>query len=211
MDQIIKIHNENGYYPINARELWETLKINTKFNDWISRQIKDYGFIKGKDFYSYLSKSTGGRPSKEYWLTINAGKELAIVEKNDIGRNVRQYLIKVEEHYHQLIDPKNDEIRQIAKEKRVSFTDALMKHGANKRHHFINITKGMKKCLGIPETKPKSECNELEVMAISISEDLATLSIIKNNPQGYYECRDTSYLAAEKVNQLTSFDNQLLN
>lgn len=219
MEELIKVHEENGQFPINARELWETLQVGRDFSTWIKCRIQQYGFIKNIDFVvvkpskSSLPKTGEGIGSAfdriDYKLTLNMGKEIAMLENNEIGRTVRRYLIAVEEHYNQLIAPKISEIRQIAKKKRLSFTDTLLGHGANKPHHYINITKGMKKCLGIPETKPKTECNDLEVMAIAISEDLATLSIIKNNPQGYYECRDQSFSAADKVKELTDTQDRL--
>ena len=96
------------------------------------------------------------------------------------------------------------EIREIAKKKRVNFTDILSKHGVTKSYHFINITKGMKKQLDIGTLKPKTECDEFELMKIAISEDLAALSIISNNPDNYYGCKDLSLESAGKVGQLTT-------
>lgn len=84
---------------VNARELYEFLEVSTRFNDWIERRIKKYGFMAGQDFYSLLSKSTGGRPSTEYYLTIDTAKELSMVENNERGRQVRRYFIEVEKRF----------------------------------------------------------------------------------------------------------------
>lgn len=44
-----------------------------------------------------MGKHTGrGRPTKEYILTLDMAKELAMVEKSDIGRKVRKYFIECE-------------------------------------------------------------------------------------------------------------------
>ncbi len=48
------------------------------------------------DFCSFLSESSGGRPAKEYALTIDMAKELAMVERNEAGKRVRQYFIACE-------------------------------------------------------------------------------------------------------------------
>jgi phage anti-repressor protein len=84
----------------NARDLHASLKVETRFNDWIDRRIEDYGFVEGEDFYSNLSKtpkgSKGGRPTIDYHLTLDMAKELAMIENNEIGRAVRRYFIQAE-------------------------------------------------------------------------------------------------------------------
>lgn len=81
----------------NARELHSFLEAETRFNDWIARRIEEYGFAEGKDFCSFLSKTPeGGRPAKEYAITIDMAKELAMVERNEKGKQARQYFIECE-------------------------------------------------------------------------------------------------------------------
>lgn len=79
----------------NARDLHAALKIETRFNDWISRRISEYEFTEGEDFYSILSK-TRGRPVTDYHLTLDMAKELAMVENNEKGRQIRRYFISLE-------------------------------------------------------------------------------------------------------------------
>lgn len=81
---------------VNARDLHEFLEVGSAFKDWIARRISDYGFEDGKDFCSFLSESSGGRPAKEYALSLSMAKELAMVERNDKGRQARQYFIECE-------------------------------------------------------------------------------------------------------------------
>jgi|GEM_PF-3183478 len=66
--ELIKIYNGS---LINARELHSFLEVKVRFNDWVSRTLLNQ-FKEGIDFYSELSKSTGGRPSKEYFLTFES-------------------------------------------------------------------------------------------------------------------------------------------
>ncbi|MBJ8024624.1 antA/AntB antirepressor family protein [Bacillus cereus] len=88
---------DTGQKVVDARDLYEGLKVKTRFNDWIVRQVEKYDFEEGEDFYSFLGKSTGGRPTQEYVLKINMAKELAMVENNEEGRKVRRYFIEVED------------------------------------------------------------------------------------------------------------------
>jgi len=69
----------------NARELHTFLEIQTRYNDWIKNRINEYGFIQDED-YLVITERTNGRPRKEYHITLNMGKELGMVERNERGR-----------------------------------------------------------------------------------------------------------------------------
>lgn len=112
MQEIIKINqNEQGEVRVNARELHDALNVKARFNDWITRMI-EYGFTEDIDFYSFLSKTqNGGRPSVEYNLTISMAKEVAMLQRNEKGKEVRNYFIQVEDRYKKLA---NDPSYQMA-------------------------------------------------------------------------------------------------
>ncbi|MGC2922277.1 oxidoreductase [Leuconostoc sp. DB-1] len=103
MEEIIKINqNEQGEAQVSARDLHKALNVKARFNDWITRMI-EYGFAEGVDFYSFLSKTqNSGRPSVEYNLTISTAKEIAMLQRNEKGKQVRNYFIQVEERYKEL-------------------------------------------------------------------------------------------------------------
>ncbi len=81
---------------IDARGLHKWLRVSARFNDWFNRRVEEYGFQPGEDFYSTVSK-TGGRPRHDRFLTLDMAKELAMVERTDIGRMTRRYFIKMEQ------------------------------------------------------------------------------------------------------------------
>lgn len=100
MNELIKVNYENTNCPtVSGRELHEALGITTRYNDWFSRMC-EYGFTENKDFYSILSKSTGGRPSIDHAITIPMAKELCMIQRTEIGRQFRQYFIAVEEAWN---------------------------------------------------------------------------------------------------------------
>jgi len=82
---------------VDARILHNFLEVATEFKNWIVRRIEEYGFRDGLDFRSFLTESTGGRPSKEYHLSINMAKELGMIERSEKGRQIRQYFLQMEQ------------------------------------------------------------------------------------------------------------------
>jgi len=81
---------------MNARELHEFLEVETRFNDWIRERVEQFGFSENQDFVSFTENSVKGRPRIEYHLTLDMAKELSMVERNDKGKQARQYFIECE-------------------------------------------------------------------------------------------------------------------
>ena len=88
----------------NARELHAFLEIKNKYADWIKDRINEYGFIQDED-YLVITERTNGRPRKEYHITLDMGKELGMVERNERGRQIRQYFIRCERTLKALQQP----------------------------------------------------------------------------------------------------------
>lgn len=98
MTELIKVSkDENGNSAVSARELHSVLESKQEFASWIKNRIEKYGFIENEDYarFDKVIKTTGGR-TIEYALTLSAAKELAMVEGNDKGKQVRKYFIECE-------------------------------------------------------------------------------------------------------------------
>lgn len=84
---------------VNARDLHAFLGVGKMFTHWIEDRIQKYGFVEGREFevFSETGKNPlGGRPSKEYAISLDMAKELAMVERNAKGKEVRAYFIDCE-------------------------------------------------------------------------------------------------------------------
>ncbi|AUM91543.1 antA/AntB antirepressor family protein [Clostridium botulinum] len=101
IDELIPVYENNkGSKLVNARELHEWLGNKDNFTTWIGDRIKQYEFIENVDYISFLENSKkpqGGRPSKEFIITLNTAKELSMVERTKKGKQARKYFIKCEE------------------------------------------------------------------------------------------------------------------
>ena len=83
----------------NARELHEFLKSKREFSTWIKDRIKKYGFLENQDFCSFdnfVKRETGGSVRTDYHISLDMAKELAMVENNATGRQIRRYFINCE-------------------------------------------------------------------------------------------------------------------
>jgi len=98
MNEIIKIVEREGRQTVDARDLHEFLESGQKFSDWIKSRIDDFDFIDEIDYILILGKTSnkGGRPSKDYFLSIEMAKELSMLERNDKGKQARKYFIECE-------------------------------------------------------------------------------------------------------------------
>ncbi|EFO30080.1 toxin-antitoxin system, toxin component, Bro family [Roseibium sp. TrichSKD4] len=81
---------------VDARELHGFLECGEEFAHWIKQRISQYGFVENRDFVTFRENSQKGRPRQEYALSLDMAKELAMVERNDKGKQARQYFIECE-------------------------------------------------------------------------------------------------------------------
>ena len=88
---------------VSARDLWEFLGVKDKFTDWLFARLDKYQFVAEMDYLvRNIPKEVphqGGIRSiinVEYFLTIETAKELAMVQNNDKGREIRRYFIECE-------------------------------------------------------------------------------------------------------------------
>lgn len=94
---LVPVYQGESGQIVDARELHERLGSKRQFADWIKDRIQRYGFVENEDYFSLSQKCEGNNATRiDYFLTINTGKEIAMVENNEQGRKVRRYFIEVE-------------------------------------------------------------------------------------------------------------------
>ena len=87
----------------NARDLHQFLEVGRDFSNWIKDRVEKYDFRQGSDyllakFGEQVPHQGGTRMVEkiEYHLGLDVAKELAMVENNERGRQVRRYFIEME-------------------------------------------------------------------------------------------------------------------
>lgn len=99
MNELIKVDYTTDRPTVSARELHGFLEVKTAYKDWFPRMC-EYGFTEGEDFCSFLSESTGGRPAQDAQLTIDMAKEICMLQRNEKGKQTRQYFIQLEKDWN---------------------------------------------------------------------------------------------------------------
>ena len=77
---------------VNARELYTSLGINTRFADWIKRQLDI--FVEGEDFLKIEKRHENN--SVDYILSLDTAKHISMIQKNEVGMKIRKYFIESE-------------------------------------------------------------------------------------------------------------------
>lgn len=105
MNDIIAIRNDviglNSVQTVDAREMHSFLEVGKDFATWIKDRIAQFTFIENQDFVvapqnGGAVNNGGGHNRKDYYLTLDMAKEIAMVERNDKGKQARQYFIECE-------------------------------------------------------------------------------------------------------------------
>ncbi|HEL1703108.1 TPA: phage antirepressor KilAC domain-containing protein [Streptococcus suis] len=100
MNEIINVNvNDNQEPVVSGRQLHEALGVNSRYTTWFER-MTEYGFVEGQDFLPNLGKSTGGRQAVDHVIKLDMAKEIAMIQRTDRGKQVRQYFIQVEKDFN---------------------------------------------------------------------------------------------------------------
>jgi phage anti-repressor protein len=110
MQDLIHIQQQSiGGEPIqtvNARDLHTFLEVGKDFSNWIKDRIQQFEFVENQDFRILANSgeySGRGQPKKEYHLSLDMAKELAMIERTPKGKEARQYFIACERRLHAIV------------------------------------------------------------------------------------------------------------
>ena len=104
MKELIKIElNKNQEPIVSGRELHKELEVKTPYTQWFDR-MKEYGFTEKSDYVAVSQKceiANGGYQEKiDHAIKLDMAKEIAMIQRNEKGKEVRQYFIQVEKDFN---------------------------------------------------------------------------------------------------------------
>ena len=106
MNELLNVNYDNDRITVSARELHEFLEVGADFRHWFPRMC-EYGFEAGRDFNPVKIDRVqyeGGREVKrtvdDAQLTIECAKEICMLQRNEKGKQARQYFIQLEKDWN---------------------------------------------------------------------------------------------------------------
>ena len=103
MNELINVTlNENHEPIVSGRQLHEALGVKTPYSMWFDRMV-EYGFTENQDFLlNNFVKQTGrgGHNKVDHIIKLDMAKEIAMIQRTDKGKEVRQYFIQVEKDFN---------------------------------------------------------------------------------------------------------------
>lgn len=103
MNELINVTLNDNHEPVvSGRQLHEALEVKTKYADWFNRMI-DYGFAENQDFLLLKNEQQtgrGGHNKVDHIIKLDMAKEIAMIQRTERGKQVRQYFIQVEKDFN---------------------------------------------------------------------------------------------------------------
>lgn len=102
MNELIKVTYDNDRPAVSARDLHEFLEVGSEYSHWFKRMC-EYGFTEGQDYSPFLTNRVdglSGKPRQDAILTIDMAKELCMLQRNEKGKQARQYFIQLEKDWN---------------------------------------------------------------------------------------------------------------
>lgn len=116
-----------GEKVVYGTELHDVLEVKSNYREWIIRRVSDIGAIENEDFQGVEISTPSGQVRKEHIIQLDIAKEMAMLEKNEKGRQVRRYFIQIERKY------KEDSLEGVSSElKAILFVDKRVSQVENR-------------------------------------------------------------------------------
>ena len=97
--EIIPVYTtDTGEKVVVGRELHERLGIGKKYADWF-KDMCGYGFEEGESYFPFSGNRSDGKPGKgrtEHLMKFDMAKHIAMIQRSEIGKAIRQKLIDLE-------------------------------------------------------------------------------------------------------------------
>ena len=99
MNELIKVDYSTDRPTVSARELHEFLEVKSKYADWF-KNMTAYGFNEDIDYVSFSKNLENGGRTKDHQITIDMAKEICMIQRNERGKQARQYFIQLEKDWN---------------------------------------------------------------------------------------------------------------
>lgn len=103
MNELFNVTTNGDKLTLSARELHKELNVTDRFTRWFER-MGEYGFEENIDFTSVKSSTLvnngATRELQDYRITLDMAKEIAMLQRNEKGKEIRRKLIELEKAWN---------------------------------------------------------------------------------------------------------------
>lgn len=103
MNELFNVTTNGDKLTLSARQLHKELNIAGRFSRWFE-QMSEYGFEENVDFTSVQNctvvNNGAMRELQDYQITLDMAKEIAMLQRNEKGREIRRKLIELEKAWN---------------------------------------------------------------------------------------------------------------
>lgn len=103
MNELFNVTTNGDKLTLSARELYKELNVTDRFTRWFER-MGEYGFEENIDFTSVKSSTLvnngATRELQDYQITLDMAKEIAMLQRNKKGKEIRRKLIELEKAWN---------------------------------------------------------------------------------------------------------------
>lgn len=98
-DLVPVYETSTGEKVVYGSELHEVLGVKSRYREWIDRRLLDIDAVENEDFQAAEFSAPSGQTKKDHIIKLDTAKEMAMLERNEKGKQVRRYFIQVEKKY----------------------------------------------------------------------------------------------------------------
>lgn len=138
MSELTVIENElvpvyetsTGEKVVYGSELYEVLGVKSNYRDWVKNRLNDCEAVENEDFQIFAKNLAKGRPAQNHIIKLDTAKEMAMLERNEKGKQVRRYFIQIEKKYKEsVLNDLSPELKAvIVVDKRITTVEKKVEH-----------------------------------------------------------------------------------
>lgn len=100
MNELLRVNYDSDRITLSARELHKFLEVTERFGNWFER-MNQYGFQENVDYLGRKVFNTQAHQElQDYEITLDMAKEIAMIQRSEKGKQIRQYFLELERKWN---------------------------------------------------------------------------------------------------------------
>lgn len=96
---------DTGEQVVYGSDLHRVLEVKSNYREWSARRIMDLSMEENVDYQAVEISTPSGQRKIDHIILLDLAKEMAMLERNEKGKQVRRYFIEIEKKYKQSVRP----------------------------------------------------------------------------------------------------------